>query len=171
MLTVNNRRKVVDLGDIDPLDAAKSGESISHTVRHILRRVSVMLGGDHAVTFRPYGVARCHSGQEIERQDRHIYLDAHFDLGDDNPIYGRLNNATLVRRIMELDGVAPSNISMVGLRGIARKSQVDLTVNSGMNYYPMPVIRQRGLETVMREAIERAKATAATRSTPLMISM
>ena len=61
----------------------------------------------------------------------YIHLDAHFDLGDDNPIYGRLNNATLVRRIMELDGVAPSNISMVGLRGIARKSQVDLTVNSG----------------------------------------
>ena len=61
------------------------------------------------------------------------HLDAHFDLGDDNPIYGRLNNATLVRRIMELDGVAPSNISMVGLRGIARKSQVDLTVNSGMS--------------------------------------
>ncbi len=161
LLRPNRARRVVDLGDVNiyPMDIVKTGSSISRTVDAIVTAGAfpVMLGGDHSITYP--AVRGLHDAVRRSQPDArigYIHLDAHFDLGDDNPLYGRLNNATIVRRIMELPGVDPRNISIVGIRGIARKSQVDLTRSSGMNYYPMPVVRRRGLETVVREAIAKA---------------
>jgi arginase family enzyme len=137
----------------------KTAASISATSEAIISvgGFPVMLGGDHMVTYP--ALRGLHDG--IRRRNPrakigYVHLDGHFDIGDVNPIYGRLNNATIVRRIMELDGVEPENISMIGLRGIARKSQVQFTLETGMNYYPMTVVNQRGLEVVVREAIEKA---------------
>jgi arginase family enzyme len=157
----SDRARIVDLGDVNvyPLDAEKSVASISGMTDAIVSSGAfpVMLGGDHMVTWPSFlGFHNAVRRKNPQARVGYIHLDAHFDLGDENPIYGRVNNATLVKRIMELEGVRPSNMSLVGLRGIARKSQVKLTIDSGMNYYPMPVIRQRGLEAVIREAAERA---------------
>ena len=155
------KTRVFDLGDVNvyPLDPEKSVGSISRMSDAIVSvgAFPVMLGGDHMVTWPAYlgfhnAVRRMTPGAKVG----YIHLDAHFDMGDDNPIYGKINNATLVRRIMELEGVDPKNISMIGLRGLARESQLKLTLESGINYYPMPVIHQRGLEAVIREAAERA---------------
>lgn len=161
LLRPKRSKRIVDLGDVNiyPMDVAKTGASITRMVDDIATAGAfpVMLGGDHFITFP--AVRGLHDAVRRKKSNArigYIHLDAHFDIGDDNALYGRLNNATIVRRIMELPGVDPRNISMVGIRGIARKSQVDLTRASGINYYPMPEVRKRGLESVMREAIEKA---------------
>lgn len=154
-------KHVYDMGDVAtyPLDAAKTVASIAAMSQAITAAgaLPIMLGGDHMTTIGAFrGFHDAIRAKNPNAKVGYIHLDAHFDLGDDNPVYGKLNAATVTRRIMEMDGVDPRNISIIGIRGIARKSQVDLTRDAGMNYYPMPVVRRRGLEAVVRDAADRA---------------
>lgn len=153
--------KVVDLGAVNvyPFDAEKSAASISAMSDQIVSAGAspVKLDGDHMITQASFlGFHNAVRRKNPDAKVGYIHLDAHFDFGDDNPIYGKINNATLVRRIMELDGVDPGNISMIGLRGLARNSQIKLTRDSGINDYPTPVVHQRGPEEVIHEAAARA---------------
>ncbi len=160
-LRKSSRHKIVDLGDVSvfPLNPEKTSASIRSTVEAVIAAGAfpVMLGGDHTITSPAVrGLHDAVRRKSPKAKIGYIHLDAHFDLGDDNAIFGKINNATTARRVMELQGIDPRNISMIGLRGIARKSHVKIALESGINYYPMPVIHERGLETVVREAAEKA---------------
>jgi arginase family enzyme len=85
-----------------------------------------------------------------------VQLDAHFDLVDDNPVFGRYYHGSLSRRIAELPQMRVQNMVWVGINGYARVEQLDFVREHGGTVFTRADIRRRGIAAVMDEALARA---------------
>jgi len=168
MIDVRNGRQVqfdagagavVDLSDVPifPVDVPRTAESIATAEAAILRAGAfpVMLGGDHYVTY-PAVRAFVEHMQERGRRCGFIQMDAHFDLVDDNPVFGRHYHGSLTRRIAELAGIRPQNMAWIGINGYVRVEQLEFVESTGAWAATRQDVRRRGAEAVAAEAIERA---------------
>jgi len=152
---------IVDTGDVNiyPTNIAKTGEAISEAVEMITSQGAfpVTLGGDHFIT---YPCVRGFVNGIRQKKPRarvgYLHFDAHLDLGDDSPVFGKLSNATNARRVAEVPGVDPRNMVMVGIRGYVRKDQWDFIRQTGIKIYTMGTIRRHGLAKVIRDAVRLA---------------
>jgi guanidinopropionase len=106
---------VADLGDVPeltPFDVIKSVDAATAFVKH-LRAAGVFpiaVGGDHTTALPMIRALGAIEALSI------IQFDSHAD--DIDEFYGsRLNNATLMRRVVEEDLVDPQRVVQVGLRG------------------------------------------------------
>lgn len=131
----------------------------------------LILGGDHSISIGSVaGVAR-HFRKRDERIGL-IWVDAHCDMNtpETSPsgnIHG-MSMAVLLGRgnpeLLKLCGddpaVRPENVSVVGARSID-PTEAPWVRESGIRVYTMTEVDERGLGTVIDEAIERASAGTA----------
>jgi len=148
---------VVDVGDlpVTPGYVEESIEVIADAVESIARAgaVPITLGGDHTVTFPDAtGVARVHGFGNVAL----IHFDAHADTGETH--FGQLHgHGTPMRRLIESGAVPGNRFVQIGLRGYWPGPQVFAWMKEqGMRSYMMSEITDRGLNTVVDEAVAHA---------------
>jgi len=148
---------VVDVGDlpVTPGYVEESIEVIADAVESIARAgaVPITLGGDHTVTFPDAtGVARVHGFGNVAL----IHFDAHADTGETH--FGQLHgHGTPMRRLIESGAVPGNRFVQIGLRGYWPGPQVFAWMKEqGMRSYMMSEITDRGLDTVVDEAVAHA---------------
>jgi agmatinase len=153
---------LVDLPVVDGGDAAIVGGYIDPSLRSIERHVHavasrggipIVLGGDHTITFPDAsGVARHHGFGRIAL----VHFDAHADTGEDQ--WGQLHgHGTPMRRLIESGAVPGFRFVQIGLRGYWPPPEtVAWMREQRMRSYFMEEIVQRGLETVVDEAVAAA---------------
>lgn len=150
---------VVDLGDIPifPVDVERTTASIRAAQLAVLDAGAfpIMLGGDHFVTY-PAMLGQLEHAESKEERIGFIQFDAHFDLVDDNPVFGRYYHGSLSRRIAELPQMRTQNMVWIGINGYARVEQLEFIAEHGGTVFSRQDVRQRGMASVVDEALERA---------------
>jgi agmatinase len=154
--------RLVDLGDVNvyQADVERTRRSIDAAVGTIITAGAfpAILGGDHYITFPAFtGFARAAAERGIRRIG-YIQFDAHFDLGSDNPIFGRHFHGSNARLAMESGLARPENFVWIGVRGYARREQYDFVKSSGAAFYSFHEVRKLGLRRAVEEGVARATA-------------
>ncbi len=145
---------VVDVGDVYvvPGQVELSLERITDVVELVAKagKVPIVLGGDHTITFsNATGVARVHGFGEVAV----VHFDAHADTGNtqNGQLYG---HGTPMRRLIESGAVPGHRFVQIGLRGYWPEPDVIAWMREQrMRSYMMTEIVERGLETVVDEAV------------------
>jgi len=153
---------VVDVGDVyvSPGYLQESIERIADAVEAVTAagKVPIVLGGDHTITYPDAtGVARIHGNGEFAL----IHFDAHADTGNlqNGHLYG---HGTPMRRLVESGAVPGDRFVQIGLRGYWPEPEVVAWMRQqGMRSYRMDDIVERGLDTVVDEAVEHAVGSGA----------
>jgi agmatinase len=153
---------VVDIGDVYvyPGQLEKSIDRIADAVEYVTRagKVPIILGGDHSITWADaMGVARVHGFGEVSL----IHFDAHADTGmsQNGSLIG---HGTPMRRLIESGAVPGHRFVQIGLRGYWPEPDVmDWMSEQKMRCYMMTDIGERGLDTVVDEAVEYSLAGGA----------
>jgi agmatinase len=146
---------VVDIGDVYvvPGQVELSLERIIGTVEQVsaVDKIPIILGGDHTVTFaNATGVTNALGKGEIAV----IHFDAHADTGvsQNGTLYG---HGTPMRRLVESGAVPGNRFVQIGLRGYWPEPEVmQWGRDQGMRTYLMNDIEDRGLRTVVDEAVD-----------------
>lgn len=113
----------------------------------------ISIGGDHSL---PIPCARALSkflGEE--KRMGYLAIDAHMDAG--YSVDGeKETNCSGVARASELPNVNPENVAIVGVRGsLNPREWLDLIRERGINMYPMREVKERGVEPVLKDALDR----------------
>jgi arginase len=129
-------------------------------------KMPLVLGGDHSVAIGTVaGIAR--SFHQRNEKIGLIWVDAHADMNtpETSPtgnVHGMPLACCIGQGPVELTHlfdfapkVEPRNVAIVGLRDVDR-TEVPYVRDAGVTAYTMRDIDERGLRTVMQEAIERA---------------
>ncbi|CAN5256385.1 agmatinase [soil metagenome] len=153
---------VVDIGDVFvvPGQVELSLERIIATVEKVTAagKIPIILGGDHTVTFaNATGVTNALGAGEIAV----VHFDAHSDtgVGQNGTLYG---HGTPMRRLIESGAVPGHRFVQIGLRGYWPEPEViEWGREQGMRSYMMNEIEERGLKTVVDEAVEYSVAGGA----------
>jgi arginase len=140
-------------------------ERIARRVEHASRegRFPVVLGGDHSVALGTVGgLAAAHGPGAV------IWLDAHGDLNtpETSPsgnVHGMPLAALLGRAGVDFESAAwplpavdPGRVSLVGVRSLDEGERA-FVHEAGIAVATMTEVDRRGVETVMREALDRAE--------------
>ena len=143
----NDLVDVGDLGMIQP-DVNKSSRVMREGLRDITAAGAfpLVLGGDHYITFPSmHGFV---DGLNI-RGGKHvvgyIQVDAHLDLADSNPFFGKFNSGTQVRRMVDTVGLDPSRMMIIGIGGMQPKAEWDFA-------------KENDIRLVLRHDIQTAKS-------------
>jgi agmatinase len=152
---------LLDLGDLNmhPNDVERTTDAIRGGVAEAASRgaFTVTLGGDHYISYPSFlGFSDAFCGADRSKRVGFIQLDAHFDLGDINMVWGRYWHGSNARRISEVDVVDPRNMAWIGVNGYTRGEQYEFAKGMGLNFYTSDEIRQLGIVEVTRRAIEVA---------------
>ena len=148
--------KVVDAGDLvlPPGYIEESVELIGTAVETIARHgaVPIVLGGDHSITWpNARAVAAVHGDIAL------IHFDAHADTGLKSAGGALLGHGTPMRRLIESGAVAGRRFVQIGLRGYWPEPEtVAWMEEQGMRTYLMTEIVERGLRTVVDDAVAYA---------------
>ncbi|MFQ5523000.1 MAG: agmatinase [Acidimicrobiia bacterium] len=153
---------VVDIGDVyvRPGELEISIGRIADVVTDVADagKVPIVLGGDHTITWPDaLGVARVHGFGEIAL----IHFDAHADTGfiQNGSLLG---HGTPMRRLIESGAVPGHRFVQIGLRGYWPEPEVvQWMKEQKMRSYRMDQIVERGLDTVVDEAVDYAIAGGA----------
>lgn len=148
---------VVDIGDVYvvPGQIEESIRRIADTVETVARSgaVPIVLGGDHTITYpNATGVARVHGFGDVGL----VHFDAHADTGNlqNGYLYG---HGTPMRRLIESGAVPGHRFVQIGLRGYWPEPDVFAWMREQrMRFYMMDEIEERGLRTVVDEAVAHA---------------
>ncbi len=144
---------LVDFGDLDiaDLDSEAAQKKLEQALRSLVTEhapaLTLLIGGDNAVT---RGGMKAVCG-ELSRAGL-ITLDAHHDVRDyhDGP-----SNGTPVRGLID-DGLPGSQIVQIGLGSFTNSHYYRAYAeDNGLTLYGMSVLRRRGVEEVMTEALDR----------------
>jgi len=148
---------VVDVGDVmmPPGYVEESLDRIAAVVERVAQAgvVPIILGGDHSVTFaNASGVAAVRGDGTFAL----VHFDAHADTGETH--YGMLHgHGTPMRRLIESGTVPGHRFVQIGLRGYWPPPHVLAWMqDQQMRTFPMRDIVDRGLETVVDEAVALA---------------
>jgi agmatinase len=148
---------MVDCGDtrIAVGNAVRTHENVEADVLTILEggAIPISIGGDHSL---PIPCARALSkflGED--KRMGYLAIDAHMDAG--YSVDGeKETNCSGVARASELPNVRPENVAIVGVRGsLNPREWLDLIRERGINMYPMREVKERGMEAVLKDALDR----------------
>jgi agmatinase len=148
---------LVDCGD-SPLaigNVVRTHELVQAEIRTILEAgaIPITIGGDHSLCIP--GARALSEFLGPEKRMGYLQIDAHLDAGED--IGGELQtNCNGLVRAAELPNLSVENMAIVGLRGTINVRDWWTAVRDrGITTYPMSTVRQRGVEEVMGEALDR----------------
>jgi len=146
------RIRMVDCGDVTvwPGDVLRTNKSIRQAVALVASHAfPVMLGGDHYVMFPTYqGVCDAQPGARVGI----VQVDAHSDLIDSDPVFGKHWSGTPIRRAIEHSGLDPRGVAEIGLRGFIGRSVREFELQNGVTVITMSELRAMG----PREAAQQA---------------
>jgi arginase len=129
-------------------------------------RVPLVLGGDHSVAMGTVAGMTGHFRKQDEKLGL-IWIDAHADMNTpESSPSGNVHGMPLAcivglgpAELTHLGGVAPMveprNVAIIGLRSVDEIERLNVR-GAGVHPFTMRDIDERGLRSVMREAIERA---------------
>ncbi len=145
---------LVDVGDVPmiPADAARSRSYIERYVGEILTAgaLPICIGGDHSI---PIPIGRALS-ETITGRLGYVHFDAHIDC-QPNFAGQDFTNWSHVARMIELPNVDPHNVAIIGARGALNPpEQWDFVERHGIRVFRMREVSQRGIEAVVREALD-----------------
>jgi agmatinase len=149
---------IVDAGDVmmPPGDIMKSLSALEEAVAAIAEADAfpLILGGDHSITYANVtGLAKVLGTGKVGV----VHFDAHADTGESN--FGLLyGHGTPMRRLIESGAARGDRFLQIGLRGYWPEPPIlDWMREQGMRWYEMSEVVQRGLDTCLSEAFERAQ--------------
>jgi len=144
---------MVDCGDVTvwPGDVFRTGESIRKASALVAKHAfPIMLGGDHYVMYPTYqGVCDAHPDAQVGI----VQIDAHSDLIDFDPFFGKHWSGTPIRRAIEHSGLDPRGIAEIGLRGFIGSSVRDFEIEHGVTVITMAQLRAMGLLQAVHQAV------------------
>src|SRR3979411_1335641 len=148
---------VIDYGDAacypgltDPAHEAIRARVAEAAARQI---VTLVIGGDHSITFpSATAVADAYGRGKVGM----VHFDAHADTG--NSTWGDLaSHATPMRRLIESGAIPGPNFVQSGLRGYwPERETFEWMKAQGMRWHLMGELLDRGVETVIGQAIQEA---------------
>ncbi len=147
---------VVDAGDLLlPVGyIEQSLDQIADAVEGVCRHgaIPIILGGDHSITFpNARATAAVHGDIAL------VHFDAHADTGNQSASGMPLSHGTPMRRLIESGAVPGHRFVQIGLRGYwPDPDTVAWMREQGMRSYLMTDIGERGLRTVVDEAVDYA---------------
>jgi agmatinase len=149
--------KVVDYGDAVcyPGLTDQAHEAIRLRVAEVASRkiVPMVIGGDHSITYpSATAVADAYGRGKVGI----VHFDAHADTGRDS--WGNLaSHATPMRRLIESGAIPGRNFVQIGLRGYwPERETFEWMRAQGMRWHLMGELLDRGVETVIDQAISEA---------------
>jgi agmatinase len=149
--------KVIDYGDAVcyPGLADQAHEAIRARVSELASRkiVPMVIGGDHSITYpSATAVADAYGRGKVGM----VHFDAHADTGRD--AWGNLaSHSTPMRRLIDSGAIPGRNFVQVGLRGYwPERETFEWMRAQGMRWHRMGELLDRGVETVVGQAIQEA---------------
>ncbi len=152
-LVMLDQIKIVDYGDVDVLadDPEESWNRAIKKVSDIVRANAVpfVLGGDHSI---PYPIVRGILN-ETGRRIGIIDFDSHFDLSWEPKYWAGSQWA----RIYETEEIDIANFVQIGIRGIRESIACKNVAEAlGHQWFSMTEVKESGIKSVMKKAIEVA---------------
>lgn len=147
---------MVDCGDsrIAIGNSQRTHATTQANVKKILEAgaIPVTIGGDHSL---PIPCGRALSEHMGEKRMGYLAIDAHMDAG--YSVDGeKETNCSGIARASELPNVRPENVAVVGVRGTLNPREwLELIRERGINMYPMREVKERGMEAVIKDALDR----------------
>jgi agmatinase len=159
--------QLLDAGDVDvvPGDTPESYARLERRMNAILdlNALPIMIGGDHGVTYPAVKV----TSQRAARAVGFLLFDTHLDLSESFN-NDRLTRASPVMRICELPNIDPRRVAIIGPKGARNLPEwTPLAKELGITIYTDRAVQQRGVETVVKEAL----AIVAPDDTPPYVSV
>jgi agmatinase len=149
--------KVIDYGDAVcyPGLADQAHEAIRARVSELASRkiVPMVIGGDHSITYpSATAVADAYGRGKVGM----VHFDAHADTGRD--AWGNLaSHSTPMRRLIDSGAIPGRNFVQIGLRGYwPERETFEWMRAQGMRWHRMGELLDRGVETVIGQAIQEA---------------
>lgn len=141
---------VFDAGDVDlkAVSPRDGFDPVRNRMAELVRRhaLTMLIGGNNSVTWPGVHALGALDGTGL------ITLDAHFDLRDTD--CGPLNGNP-VKCLLE-DGLPGTNIVQIGMAPFANTARMHATATGhGIGVVTMTDVRERGIETVIGEALDR----------------
>jgi agmatinase len=147
---------MVDCGNSPVIvgNANRTHEVVEEHILNILKggAIPISIGGDHSL---PIPGARALSKFLGDKRMGYLAIDAHMDAG--YTVDGeKETNCSGVARASELPNVRPENVALVGVRGTLNPREwLDLIRERKINLYPMREVKERGMNRVINEALDR----------------
>ncbi len=168
---------VVDQPETSPVgqESARYLPQIAHTCARLMEmveraadesKVPLVLGGDHSIAIGTIAGMSNHFRKSWQRLGL-IWIDAHADMNTpESSPSGNIHGMPLAcsigkgpRELTHLGGYAPmvdaANVAIVGLRSVDEAERQNVRA-AGVHAYTMRDLDERGLRSVIREAIEHA---------------
>ena len=148
--------EVADYGDI-ALSYHSTEQTVEETYAAVRRALDagytpLVVGGDHGITFPPVRALHDATAGQVGL----IQLDAHCDLMDFSDRQGRYSGSSGMRRSIELERLAPSNLVQVGLRGYATLEQYEIGREKGVQRITATRFAEMGAQHAAEQALEWA---------------
>lgn len=142
-----------DCGDVPtvPTSIERTHPQIEAAVEMAARDTfPILLGGDHYVTYPSFlGYANA-----VDERIGVIQIDAHTDTVDSSTLYGEHFHGSPMARIDESTHGGYEKHAMVGIRGYEGPEFPDLEDERDLHVSYAPDVRERGIETCLRDAID-----------------
>ena len=154
------RDKLRDIGNLRvfPIDWDKTQSSLRESMYQITRKgaLPIILGGDRFIS---YPLVRGFRDALLKRGGKrvgYIQFSSQLDLGDEDPVWGRVWRGATARRILDGGIVDRKNMVWVGTNGYVRTEQWELAQDMGVKVLTLSDIRRQGIAAVVAEAAEIA---------------
>ncbi len=131
------RHRLVDLGDLGLFHA-----DVHETIRVASEAIAaiaatgalpVILGGDHFISYPAImGVREGRRRAGLDDRVGYVHVDAHMDLLDELPWFGKLSSGSQVRRLIDSGTLDPGSMLMIGIGGTLPKVEVDFARAAGI---------------------------------------
>jgi len=150
--------RVRDYGDVPPdLEWPRYFQDVEERAAEVLQhRQALFLGGDHSVTIP---LMRAFN-RSVDGPFGVLHFDAHPDLFDTYEGH-HWSHACTERRALDLPGLDPRHLVLVGLRSICQEEWDFLKAHREISHYTARQCYQRGIEAVAEEVVERLQGVQA----------
>jgi len=139
--------------------------NLAHAVYSSLvaKCLPVVIGGDHSI-----GMGSIAGASKYFENLAVIWVDAHGDINDsESSPTGNIHGMPLAASMgfghematnlyFEGTKISPENVYIIGARDLDQ-GEIELAKNTNLNLYTMEIIRQRGLDTVLKEIVSKIK--------------
>ena len=148
---------LVDCGDVPvfPMDRETTAESISAHVATVADQgvMPVLLGGDHYCTFPSFrGFAEGSDHDTVGL----VQIDAHTDTVAESAVLGEHFHGSSTHHIAESPYTDYEHVAQVGIRGYESAEYFEFAEDSGIDLYTMRDVEDRGIVSVVSDAVESA---------------
>jgi arginase family enzyme len=154
------RLRILDLGDLNvyPLDWPATEAALRRAMGEIARRgaTPVILGGDHLITAP---LVQGYADAVRERTGRpvgYVRFSSQLDLGEEDPVWGRVWRGTTARRLLDSGAVDRRNMAWIGTNDYLREEDWALSRKLELAVFTLDDVRRQGVVEVVEQAVDIA---------------